>query len=74
MKNKYPKYCVKNTKPPHHTKLIQSVILSGKDAKIIPQDMHNYIMNTCGDDNIQKHDHKNWFILKVVQIMSINGE
>ena len=56
LKNTYPKYCDKHTKPPHHTILIQYVILWGKDMKVIPWDMHNYIMNTCGDDNLQKNN------------------
>ena len=51
LKNTHPKFSNKEIKPPHHTILIQSVILLGKDRKEIPQHMPNYITYTFGYDN-----------------------
>ena len=44
LKNTHTNFSNEEIKPPHHTILIQSVILSGKDKKEIPQNMHNYII------------------------------
>ena len=38
--------------------MIHSKIFSGKKRQSLPKDLHNYIINTCGDDNIQTGDHK----------------
>ena len=58
LKNTKPKFSNEEIKPPHHKILIQSVILSGKDKQEIRQHMHNYIINTCGVDNIHTIEHK----------------
>ena len=58
LKNTNPKFSNEEIKPHHHKILIQSVVLSGKDKKEIPQHMHNYIINTCDDDNMQIIENK----------------
>ena len=58
LKATHPKFCDQNVKPPNHTILIHSLIVSGTDKKEVPKEIQNYIINTCGDDNIQTNEHK----------------